>query len=194
MNVTEELLQKYGYRPAGRVVVEPPASRFAGPGILRRGVRHLDARGSLFECYRDSWPNDVHDGDLSEKRPKGHGGVAQAYLSETLPGVAKGWHVHLQQTDRFVCVRGRVLVGLFSLRLEPRESRIVTEVVLDAEVPGTLTIPPGVAHGWVALGNEPSVVLNLVSREYDGSDEYRRDAAYGPVDGVAYDWHRRRDG
>jgi hypothetical protein len=46
----------------------------------------------------------------------------------------------------------------------------------------------------MALGSEEAWVMNAVSHEYDGMDEYRREAHSGPFEGVPYDWRRSRDG
>jgi hypothetical protein len=43
-------------------------------------------------------------------------------------------------------------------------------------------------------GYGEAVVLNAVSVEYDGTDEWRRDAHAGPFRGVEYLWRRSRDG
>ena len=116
-------------------------------------------------------------------------------MSTTRPGVVKGWCTR-EQTARFVVVRGSVMVGLCDLTL-PREEWQVREVVLDSQRgPKILTIPPGVAHGWMALDHEDgeSWVMNLCSREYDGTDEWRRPAHAGPAPGVEYNWRQSRDG
>ena len=117
-------------------------------------------------------------------------------MSTTRPGVVKGWHAHTEQVDRFVVVRGSVLVALCDLTV-PREEWRVQEVVLDCQRgPRVLTIPPGVAHGWMALEHQDgeSWVMNLCSREYTGSDEFRRGPHDGPVPSVPYDWRQSRDG
>jgi len=155
------------------------------PDGTLHGLRvHVDARGALFEAWRRSWFG---------------GEVAQAYVSVTAPGVVKGWHLHLSQTDRFVLVRGRIIVAVYDLRgtlgMQPADGDAVREVALDADLaPRSLTIPPGHAHGWINAGGGDAWTLNLCSSEYDGRDEFRRAAHDGPAPGVVYDWRRRRDG
>ena len=41
---------------------------------------------------------------------------------------------------------------------------------MDAKDPSILLVPPGVAHGFLAL--EDLDLIYLVDREYDGSDEF----------------------
>jgi dTDP-4-dehydrorhamnose 3,5-epimerase len=139
---------------------------------------HLDARGGLVELFRGSWTL----GYCEEP-------CRQVYISATSPGVVKAWHMHEKQTDRFILVRGRLLVVLCRDGAPPKE------YVLDAnKTPRLLVVPPFTAHGWMALGNEEAWVLNLVSEEYTGMDEMRRPPHEGPWPDVAYVWRRNRDG
>jgi len=158
---------------------------------------HTDTRGALVEVWRESWAAPVPEDCGRDNHP---GRVRQAYLSTTYPDVVKGWHLHLRQTDRFVCVAGRVIVALFdvagAVRHEDGARPRVRVCSLDpTHGPTTLVIPPGTAHGWYCPPDSPpATVLNLCSEEYDGTDEYRRDPALGPFDGIPFDWRARTDG
>ena len=74
-----------------RVAEEPPEDFVDGPidGVVFRPVSpHRDQRGWLAELYRaDELPPDQHP--------------VMVYVSETLPGVARGPHEHVDQTDYF---------------------------------------------------------------------------------------------
>jgi len=172
----------------------------AQPVELRPLRWHVDARGALVEAHRESWHRDVQPGAVPMPR---RGEVAQVYLSTTAEGVVKGWHLHARQHDRFVVVQGAVLLALYDVIAAERAQRLghtvglqVHEVVLHPQRnPAQVVVPPGWAHGWMALpGYGEAVVLNAVSIEYDGTDEWRRDAHAGPFDGVGYLWRRSRDG
>jgi len=143
---------------------------------------NVDPRGSLIEIWRNSW----------SYGPTGNP-VSQAYVSVTNPGVVKGWHCHLKQTDRFFCVRGKVMLVTFDARGAFFSDNIDFDyevTIMDADRnPETVVIPPGVVHGWKALGNEESWVLNMVSHEYDGTDEWRCDPH-----SHAFNWNRSFDG
>ena len=152
---------------------------------FRPSLWHEDDRGALREIWRETWPG---VGRLD------HGEVRQVYLSETRPGVVKAWHAHRLQTDRFSVVYGTVRLVLYDARPSSGTRGVLLEFVLSARSPATVTIPPGVVHGWICLGDEVSGVLNAVDREYDGTDEDRRPAHGGPADGVPYEWRRRVDG
>lgn len=167
---------------------------------------HRDPRGVLFECYREGW---------------GDGPVRQAYLSVTHPDTVKGWHLHFRQEDRFVVVRGRVVLAFFpvllvadwlhehaedsaiasaapSWAIEQAERALgvrVFEVAVSAEgAPVRVDVPPGWAHGWYNPAPQDAWILNLCSQEYDGTDEFRCPAGDGPLPGIPHDWRRDRDG
>ena len=141
---------------------------------------HLDERGSLIELFRGSWEND-HEGP-----------VRQAYISTTRSGVVKGWHLHMKQTDRFVCLRGTVMVAMCDL-MNPEQ--VVRTVVLSADRGISIcTVPPRFAHGWKSIGEEEAWILNLCSHEYDGTDEWRRPPHSGPSDKISFNWNKEVDG
>jgi dTDP-4-dehydrorhamnose 3,5-epimerase len=163
------------------------------PGVVLFDlVTHVDDRGELTELFRENW--DRRRSDETGIPPEDLGRCRQVYASGTLPGVVKAWHYHKEQTDRFTVVQGRVLVVCIDGRAGSEAQGFPVEFVLDAKMSRRqLTIPPGVWHGWMTLGNEPSVVLNCTSREHNHADP---DEVRAPANGGSlcdYDWHRRRD-
>ena len=150
---------------------------------------HEDQRGALMELFRESWGRGMKDDGTSFKTTA----VRQVYISTTRPGIIKGWHVHTMQYDRFVCVRGSILLCTYNL---VDEEIVVREQILDSSrKPKTVIVPPGIVHGWKALGNEEAWVLNLCSKEYDGTDEWRKSPHVQLRPGVnPYNWNRRVDG
>ena len=175
-----------------------PNTIFMSPidSLLTDGHKHnlvwnTDQRGSLVELWRSSWGEtaEFHDPPLD---PEDLRIAQQVYISTTNPGVVKAWHYHTQQWDRFVCLKGRVVIGL--LNLDSKHTQVQT-ITLDAEKGASMVVvPPGVAHGWKALGNQEAWILNICSNEYDGMDEYRRPAAAGPASDIEFDWHKGVDG
>lgn len=194
--------------PAPQVIAEPI------PGARVMQLRwHADERGALCEVHRDSWTPDWPKAPDADRTPQQHvewigaareaerfhNQAPQVYVSETQPGVVKGWHLHpagldCDQTDRFSCIAGRIRLVLVDLR--PGGDPTPVEIVLDpARRMLRVEIPPGVAHGWICLSDTPAMVINAVSRAYDGLAEYRCDP-HGPPGPVlpVYDWRARRDG
>jgi dTDP-4-dehydrorhamnose 3,5-epimerase len=137
------------------------------PGVAWGAVvRHGDLRGSFRELWRAS-----AFGDLDAERA-GRPGAAfvQSNLSTSAPGVLRGLHFHRRQLDHWIVATGRALVALVDVRpvvADPTARPIVETRELGAD--GTVTIPVGVAHGFLAL--EPLELVYLVTNEFDGTDE-----------------------
>ncbi len=137
------------------------------PGVAWGSVaRHVDVRGSFRELWRASGFSPL------DEAVAGRPGAAfvQANLSTSAPGVLRGLHLHRRQLDHWVVVAGRALVALVDVRpllAGTADSPLVElrEAALDA----TVTIPAGVAHGFLAL--EPLELVYLVTGEFDGTDE-----------------------
>ena len=137
------------------------------PGVAWGSVtRHADPRGSFRELWRAS---DFGAFDL-ERTGLADAAFVQANLSTSAPGVLRGLHLHRRQLDHWVVATGRAFVALVDVRpliigSADRPTVEVREVAAD----GTVTIPTGVAHGFLAL--EPLELVYLVTNEFDGSDE-----------------------
>jgi dTDP-4-dehydrorhamnose 3,5-epimerase len=123
--------------------------------ILRDLTVHGDARGRVFEGWRDEWtPFAVKQ--LTEAR-------AQA-------GVLKGLHLHYIQWDWWRVVTGRMLVGLYDARPHSSTFENFATFEMSADEPKALAIPPGVAHGFHAL--EDLEMIYLLSEVYNPEDEH----------------------
>jgi len=143
------------------------ASESTLPGVIY-GRRNLqaDVRGSFMEVWRAS--------SFGELTPSMTGmpdaWFVQANLSTSAAGVLRGLHYHRRQLDYWTVVSGRALVALVDVRpvMADASDRAVVET-RELSTGETVTIPTGVAHGFLAL--EPLQLLYLVTNEYDGSDE-----------------------
>jgi len=135
------------------------------PGVrIGRLDAHGDDRGSFREVWRASWYGEL---DPSLAGPDGR--FVQANVSTSAPGVLRGLHLHRRQLDHWVVLDGRAFVALVDVRpLLVGGSRPLVQTV-ELERDGWLSIPVGVAHGFLAL--EPLTLLYLVTGEYDDSDE-----------------------
>lgn len=122
-----------------------------------------DQRGRLMEMLRA-------DDDIFV-------GFGQVYLTTTLPGVVKAWHLHKLQTDNVVCVSGMIRLGLYDDRKDSSTFGLVNEFYLGIHRPLLVQIPPFVYHGWKCVSTEEALIINTVTKPYDYSepDEYRLD-------------------
>jgi dTDP-4-dehydrorhamnose 3,5-epimerase len=116
---------------------------------------HGDTRGRFVEAYRRSW------------FPLGRE-MVQANRSDKSANSLVGLHYHLHQADYWYVTRGTARVVLHDLRLgSPTEG--VTELCELGEEEHGIFIPPGVAHGFVALND--LTLIYLVDGYYNPNDE-----------------------
>jgi dTDP-4-dehydrorhamnose 3,5-epimerase len=137
-----------------------------------------DERGRLMEILR-------RDDEL-------FGAFGQVYVTTTLPGVVKAWHKHEKQTDNVACVAGMIKLALYDGREGSPSQGEISQFYLGVHRPILVQIPAGVWHGWMCVGPEEAVIVNVPTEPYDREhpDEQRLD----PHDSrIPYEW-RRKDG
>lgn len=122
--------------------------------IVKSLTQYKDDRGWLAEVYRM---------DELDIKP------TMAYVSMTQPGVARGPHEHVHQSDAFVFVGP----GSFKLYLwDRRENSETNGETLELEVgennPCLVTVPPGVVHGYKCISETPAFSINLPDKLYKG--------------------------
>jgi dTDP-4-dehydrorhamnose 3,5-epimerase len=76
-------------------------------------------------------------------------------------------------------------VALVDLRRSSPTFGCKNTLYVGALRPWQLLIPPGVAHGYKVIGEQPSVLVYITNRNYDPKDEGR--IAYNHSS-IAYDW------
>lgn len=140
--------------------------RAAGVAGVRWGrlTVHGDERGSFREVWQDSTYPALDE--ASSGRPDA--AFVQANLSSSAAGVLRGMHYHRRQLDHWVVLSGRAFVALVDVRTTAGDSGQAVET-RDLAANDTVSIPAGVAHGFLAL--EPLQLMYLVTNEYDGTDE-----------------------
>lgn len=123
---------------------------------------HVDDRGWLAELFR------IDQLDAAEH-------PAMSYLSVTLPGVTRGPHEHVHQTDLFCWVGpGDFKVTLWDNRPDSPTFGNRMECLFGSSNPGSLIVPPGVVHCYRCISQEAGWVFNAPNRLYAG--EQRRSA------------------
>lgn len=136
------------------------------------------------------WPDDR--GYFLEVARLGQGLVeefpaASTQVSAALnyPGIIKAFHFHKLQTDFWVPAAGLLQVALVDLRIGSRTYGLKNTLYIGSLRAWQLLIPPGVAHGYKIIGDQPSVLVYVTNRTYDPTDEGR--IPYNHPD-IAYDW------
>ncbi len=129
------------------------------PGVSFATLSNSDSRGSFAEAWRASGGS---GGDS-------FAGV-QANLSSSTGGVLRGLHLHRRQSDLWIVLSGVAFVSLVDVRPMLEEGAAVPEIVTATlGRDETVTIPPLVAHGFLAV--EPLELLYVVTNEYDETDQ-----------------------
>ena len=109
----------------------------------------------------------------------------QVSLTLTYPGTIKAIHYHSEQTDLWAPISGMVQVFLYDLRVHSKTFGAINTIFAGRFQPWEILIPPGVAHGYKALGIEPIQLVYFTNRHYNPADELR--LPYNHPD-IAYDW------
>lgn len=145
------------------------------PGIIADVIMkplaiYQDHRGWLCEFFRN-------DEVPEQYRP------VMAYSSLTLPGIARGPHEHVAQSDYF-CFIGPSDFKLFLWDNRPTSPtyRVFQTDTLGINKPMAVIIPPGVVHAYRNVGTVPGLVFNGANQLYKGEgkkepvDEIRHEA------------------
>lgn len=109
----------------------------------------------------------------------------QLSMTLTYPGTIKAIHYHSQQTDLWAPITGMIQVFLYDFRLHSPTFGAINTIFTGRFQPWEILIPPGIGHGYKALGVEPIQLVYLTDRFYNPADELR--LPYDHAD-IAYDW------
>jgi dTDP-4-dehydrorhamnose 3,5-epimerase len=132
-------------------------------------TKFLDERGWLSEMFRsDEFPEWF--------RPE------MAYISMTVPGVARGPHEHVEQTDYF-CFIGpaNFKVYLWDARKDSPTFGKKQTLFCGADAPTALVVPAGIVHAYKNVSLENGIVFNAPDRLYAGQGKSR------PVDEIRHE-------
>jgi dTDP-4-dehydrorhamnose 3,5-epimerase len=143
-------------------------------GVATKRLKVIpDERGHLMECLRN-------DDELFIK-------FGQLYMTTTLPGVVKGWHLHRVQWDNVVCVKGMIKLALYDAREGSSTQGQLDELFIGEHNPMLVRIPPGLYHGWKCVSAAEAYIVNAPTEayHYDGPDQEEL-----PQDSplIPYDW------
>lgn len=143
-------------------------------GVKTKKLRVIpDERGWLMEILRN-------DDELYEK-------FGQVYLTTAYPGIVKAWHYHKKQTDNFTCIRGMMKVALYDEREGSPTRGEINEFFIGDKNALLISVPPGIWHGFKAIGGETAYFLSVPTEHYnyEKPDEYRLPP---DTEKIPYDW------
>ena len=143
-------------------------------GVATKRLKVIpDERGHLMECLRN-------DDELFIK-------FGQLYMTTTIPGVVKGWHLHRVQWDNVVCVKGMIKLALYDAREGSPTQGQLDELFIGEHNPMLVRIPPGLYHGWKCVSTAEAYIVNAPTEVYlydrPDQEELPQDSPLIP-----YDW------
>ncbi len=127
--------------------------------IVKPIKKYSDQRGWLAELFRT-------DEISSDIMPQ------MGYISVTNPGMSRGPHAHVEQTDVFGFLGpGSMRVFLWDNRPASRTYGNKEEIIVGEDNPVVIVVPPGLVHGYVNVSNKEAMVLNFPNSLYKGKDK-----------------------
>lgn len=136
-------------------------------GVVIRSLKSFgDSRGVLTELFR------------SDELPEGFL-PGMAYISVTHPGISRGPHEHVSQTDLFAFVDGTYELRLWENR--PGFEAWEIKISVGVDNPSAVIVPPGVVHGYKNTGDRDAYVLNFPDKLYAGKNRSE------PVDEIRHE-------
>lgn len=121
-------------------------------GVLIKPMKqNTDSRGWLAELYRTD--------ELDGYSP------VMSYISLTHPGIVRGPHEHIEQTDYF-CFLGSFTLYLWDNRKE--SPTYGNKMVVENTAMMTSVVPPGVVHAYKNSGETDGMVINLPDKLFGG--------------------------
>jgi len=142
--------------------VSPDSAPFADIAVLPLRL-HEDARGFFCETLRLSWLQGM---------PQAASGFVQSNVSLSRKNVLRGLHFqrHPPQGKLVQVLRGEVFDVVVDVRADSPWFGLWKGFTLTARPPQALWIPPGYAHGFVALSDE-TLVSYQCTCYYDAASE-----------------------
>lgn len=149
-------------------------------GVMVKRLKVIpDERGRLIECLRS-------DDELFIR-------FGQFYVTTTLPGIVKGWHLHDAQCDNIVCVKGMIKLALFDGRdgrngatASPTAGQ-VDEFFLGEHSPILVRVPAGIWHGWKCTSLDEAYIVNAPTEVYKYDNPDQKELPHDAPE-IPYDW------
>lgn len=159
----------------GKMILSPNSADLIADVQINAFPVWPDDRGYFLEVAR------FRQGLVADFAPE----TTQVSAALNYPGIIKAFHYHRFQTDYWVAAAGLLQVALVDLRADSRTFGVKNTLYVGALRPWQLLIPPGVAHGYKVIGEQPSLLVYVTNQTYNPQDEGR--IAYNDSS-IAYDW------
>lgn len=142
--------------------------------IIAPQKRIIDGRGGIMHMLK-----------ADDEMFKGFGEI---YFSFANPGIIKAWHVHNRMYVNNCVISGTAKLVCCDIREGSPTQGNLLEIYLGRDNYCTVQIPPGIANGYMAIGNEVAVLANCASIVHD-PEEISYIDPHDPT--IGYDWQTR---
>ena len=109
----------------------------------------------------------------------------EIYFSTAWPGVVKAWHVHTQMTVNNFVIKGHAKLVIADIRQNSATYGAVQEIFLGDDNRVLVQIPPLVANGYKAYGDQECILANCATIPHEPNEMLRIDPVKNDID---YDW------
>jgi len=99
----------------------------------------------------------------------------EIYFSTIYKDIIKGWHLHLESTLNYVCIKGKVKLVLFDDREKSNTKNQFQEINLSPEDYFLVTIPPKIWNGFKGIESNESIIANCLDNPHNEKEMVRRD-------------------
>jgi dTDP-4-dehydrorhamnose 3,5-epimerase len=123
--------------------------------IIKNLIKNEDNRGWLIELFRKDMVDEYLFPEMS-------------YISMTYPGITRGPHEHLEQTDYFCFLDSTFKLILWDNRKRSATYKNKMSLNIGENEYKIVIVPPGIVHAYKNTGNKPGFVINLPNKLYAG--------------------------
>ena len=102
---------------------------------------------------------------------KGYAGFGEAYFSQIKPGVIKGWKRHNRFALNIIVPVGTIKFVIFDDREGSQTKGQFEEIIVSPRTNYVrLTVAPGLWMAFVGLGDETSMLLDIIPEPHDPTE------------------------
>jgi dTDP-4-dehydrorhamnose 3,5-epimerase len=101
--------------------------------------------------------------------------LGEVYCSTVYPGVVKGWHIHDRMTLNYVVLSGMIKFVCHDDREGSATRGVTQEIVMGEHHHVRVEVPPRVWNGFMGLGTEEALVVNMTDIPHDPLEIHRCD-------------------
>ncbi len=131
----------------------------------------VDERGKVMHMMKRTDPHFIEFGEI--------------YFTAAWPGVVKAWHIHQRMTVHNTVMQGHAKLVMYDLREDSPTHGVLQEVFMGVDNYVLVQIPPGIANGYKAYGDELVIMANCATIPHEPDEMLRMPY---DTDQIPYTW------